>query len=115
MDDRIINRRPPVSRPARHKDSARRWENCRLLQWAIGGAAQNRAIHKFQIMRLVEDDKEIVFHQPAAPKEPEPPFRQKFSFGHFIPITDLFLDNSTTIASIFTLALPVTATVWART
>jgi len=69
-----------------------------------GGCAPNRAIHKFQIMRRVEDDQKIVLRQPAASRKPEPSLRQKFSFSHFIPITDLFLDNSTTSAAIFTLA-----------
>jgi hypothetical protein len=72
MDDRSMNRRPRVCRPARHKDAARRWKNCRLLQRVMGGAAQNRSPPKFQIMRLVADDKAIVLHQPAAPREPEP-------------------------------------------
>ncbi|OGR26972.1 MAG: hypothetical protein A2139_04425 [Desulfobacca sp. RBG_16_60_12] len=114
MDGRSMNRRPWVSGPARHQDSARRWKNRRLRQWVMGGCAPNRAIHKFQIMRRVEDDKGIVVHQPAAPKEPEPSLRQKFSFGYFIPIPDLFLNNSTPIAAIFTLAVAVTATVRAR-
>ena len=99
-----MNRRPPVPGPARPNDSARRWKNCRVLQRVMGDAGQNRSINKFQIMRFVEDDKEILFQPPAAPREPEPSVRQKFSFGHFILITDLFLDNSTIIASSFTLA-----------